>query len=323
MSESTPKKQGIMYLATYARDLDIDKEQKEISSAIRGHGAIDVDVERANSAGDFSNIIQNKTPGPYVLHICGEGRENGAFEIPDLDDSDKLDLLEPAELAAFCENAEGVNCVILNFCYSSHPAERIAQHIQCVIGIDGYVERTAAVEFSKSFYGSLAKESSLNQSAIDRAFKKGEAAASPRTGDTDTYIIHTRPSEPEMQLIEPPEGSSVPYPCKCRGHFKQLQKGASMWAYVNATVEGKFYLVPINNHYPPGATEGNWEVELHIGPPEGDSDQYRIGVLMIEPESTSKLKLDSKKAVGADGFFALDDLPTGGQIFGDRAVKRK
>ena len=80
-----------------------------------------------------------------------------------------------------------MNYVVLNFCYSKQVAELIDDHVQYVIGIDGVIERTAAVEFSRAFYGSLGG-SPLNPTIIDEAFKKGQNAALPRTGTIDRYI---------------------------------------------------------------------------------------------------------------------------------------
>lgn len=214
-----------------------------------------------------------------------------------------------------------MNCVILNFCYSDEAARLIAKHIQCVIGVKGEIEKTAAVEFSKNFYRSL-EGKIFNQGVIDEAFSKGKAAALPRTRDKDTYTKHIGPKpQPKMQIIEPAEGSKVPYPCVCRGTFNNKDEDASMWAYVNATIEGKYYLESIRN-YPLGCTDGEGDVKLHIGPQLPDDDNYRIGVLMVDPETTPGLKSQYEKRDLKQGL-ALDSLPHGTQAFGDRGVTRE
>jgi hypothetical protein len=213
--------------------------------------------------------------------------------------------------------------VILNFCYSDEAARLIAKHIQCVIGVKGEIEKTAAVEFSKNFYRSL-EGKILNQGVIDEAFSKGKAAALPRTRDKDTYTKHIGPKpQPKMQIIEPAEGSKVPYPCECRGTFNNLDEGASMWAYVNATIENKYYLVSIGR-YPPGSTDGEWKVTLHIGEQQADDDYYRIGVLIVDPETTPALTSHYEESIKKENFFRLNSLPINGmQAFGDRGVTRQ
>ncbi|MBE8970931.1 hypothetical protein IQ277_33445, partial [Nostocales cyanobacterium LEGE 12452] len=235
--------------------------------------------------------------------------------------------LEPEDLAEFFKH-NNVNYVVLNFCYSKKAAELIAKHVQCAIGINGDIGGKSAINFSENFYLSLKdKNQPLNQKSIDEAFSKGQAAANPSEKtekNTEKYIKISGGRQPqsEMQIIEPTDKSKVPYPCKCKGIFKNLPQGATMWAYVNATIEGKFYLVEIKN-YPNGSTDGEWEVDLYIGPPE-DNHDYRIGVLIVDPETTEELKPQSEKALKESGYFALDSLPNHGtQIFGDRAVKRQ
>ncbi|MEG4484992.1 hypothetical protein [Microcoleus sp. D2_18a_B4] len=320
----TQDKQKIMYIATHTPNIGIAEELREIKTVIRGSNSrFDLDSEYVTSVGEISDLIQQTKPVPQIIHICGEGKPDGTVEIPNPDNNKKIDRVKAEELAAFFSNATDVNCVILNFCYSSEATRLIAQHIQCVIGVEGYIETTAAVEFSKNFYRYL-EGKVLNQGGIDQAFLKGRTAALPMTGDTDTYIKLTGSKpQPEIQMIEPAERSKVPARCECRGTFKNLDEGASMWAYVYARIEGKFYLVLIINNY--HATEGEWQVTLGIGLQQGaDNYDYRIGVLMVDRETTPGLKSQYDKSIQERDFFALDSLPTDGtQAFGDRVVIRQ
>ena len=323
MNEVTQEKQKIMCIATHTPNIAIAEELREIKTVTRGSNSrLELDSEYITSVGEISELIQNTKPVPRIIHICGDGKTDGTVEIPNPDDK-KIDRVKAEELAEFFSNATDVNCVILNFCYSSQATALIAQHIQCVIGIEGYIERTAAVEFSKKFYSSL-EGKILNQEGIDEAFLKGIAAAMPRTRDKDTYIKLTGSKpQPKMQIIEPSEGSTVLYPCECRGTFNNLDEGASMWAYVNATKEGKFYLVLIGD-YPTHSTDGEWQVPMYIGPPQADNHNYRIGVLMVYRETTPGLRSQYDKSIQEQDFFAVDSLPADGtQAFGDRSVKRQ
>ncbi|MEG3982374.1 hypothetical protein QUA08_16520 [Microcoleus sp. T3B2] len=323
MNEVTQEKPKIMCIATYTQNRQIHTELEGIKNVIGGSNSrFDFDYEYVTSVEKVSELIQHTKPVPRIIHICGEANTDGTVEIPNPDNK-KIDRVKAEELAAFFSNATDVNCVILNFCYSSEATRLIAQHIQCVIGVEGYIESTAAVEFSKNFYRSL-EGKILNQGGIDKAFLKGRAAALPSTGDTDTYIKLTGPKpQPEMQIIEPDEGSKVPYPCECRGTFKNLDEGASMWAYINATRAGKFYLVLIGD-YPTRSTDGEWWVSLHIGPPQADNNNYRIGVLMVDRETTPGLRSQYDKSIQERNYFMVDSLPAEGtQIFGDRRVTRQ
>lgn len=323
MNELTQENQKIMCIATYTPNIGIAEELREIKTVTRASNSrLELDPEYVTSVGEISQLILNTKPVPRIIHICGDGKTDGTLLIPNPEDAKKMDRVKAEELAEFFSNATEVSCVILNFCYSYQATALIAQHIQCVIGIEGDIERTAAVEFSKNFYRSL-EGKILNQEGIDEAFLKGMAAAMPRTRDTNTYIKLTRPKpQPKMQIIEPSKGSTVVYPCECRGTFNNLDEGASMWAYINATIEGKFYLVLINN-YPIHSTDGEWQVPLHIGPQQADNDNYRIGVLMVDRETTPGLRSQYDKSIQEREFFALDSLPADGtKAFGDRLVKR-
>ncbi|NJM70621.1 MAG: hypothetical protein HC862_10525 [Scytonema sp. RU_4_4] len=318
MNEVPSVKQQILCIATRTPQIGIDDELKAIQDIMAGrHSGFDVDIQSVTQVGQVSDAIQNRTPRPQIIHFCGEGKENGKIIIPD-DENKKVDELDSETLAEYFRNAKDVKYVFLNFCFSSQAAKLISEHIQCVIGINGFIERTAAVEFSRTFYRSL-EGNPLDQNGVNEAFSKGEAAALHRTQERRRYIIITQPTlQPEMQIIEPAEESKVPWKCKCSGTFKNLSNGASMWAYVDATVEGRFYVVPIRDY----SSDGTWRITLVIGPEE-DDHIYRVGVFIVNPEATQQLKGEYKKAIDEEGFFALDSLPTiETEIFGDRAVQR-
>lgn len=325
MNEVTQEKQKIMFIATHTPNKAIAQELREIQTVTGdSNSRLEIDSHYVNSVGEIAARIQNTKPVPLIIHISGEAETDGTLQIPDSDDNTKTDFVKAEVLAEFFSNATDVNCVILNFCYSSQATTLIAQHaqhIERVIGVEGDVGRIAAVEFSKNFYSSL-EGKILNQGGIDEAFSKGNDAALPRMEDKDCkYIKLTGLNpQPEMQIIEPAEGSTVPFPCECRGTFKNLDEGASMWAYVNATKENKFYLVLIRN-YPTGSTDGEWQVPLEI---QADDDNYRIGVLMVDRETTPGLRSQYDKSIQELDYFRVDSLPAEGtQIFGDRSVKRQ
>ncbi|WP_414518245.1 hypothetical protein [Nostoc sp. PCC 9305] len=306
--------QKILYVATRSPKIDIDREYEVIKTAIGGHHSqFEPSFEPVVRVDQVSDAIQNRRTPTQIIHISGEGREDGTIEIPDPEDSNKGEELKPEALAQFFEDAEDVNCVLLNFCYSEQAANLIAKHVKCVIGINGDIQSPAAVEFSKAFYNFLEGEP-LDQSRVDKAFSKGQAAALAITGGENKYIKQIKLSEPEMQLIEPTEGSNIPRDCKFSGTFSNLSEGASMWAYVNATLERKFYLVPIDDH----RSDGTWKKQVLVGM-ENDTNTYRVGVLIADAEVTKTLNENFAKS----GFLRFDNLPNGSKRFGDRAVTRQ
>jgi hypothetical protein len=316
----------ILYIGTHSSAINIDDEVKAIQDIMDVEDSkFFVDNRTVDSTGDVDRAIQRTGNSPQIIHISGHGTEEGKIKILEKDTKNGEEL-RPETLAEYIKNAGDVDCVLLNFCYSKEAANLIAknaQNVKWVIGINDDIDSTSAVEFSTAFYQEL-RGKSLNSSVVDKAFSKGQAAAYQRNRDRHKYIKLPLPKpEPEMQMIEPTEGSTVPYPCECKGTFNNLYEGASMWAYVNATIEGKFYLVLIRN-YPGRSTDGEWQIRLYIGPPEGDDDDYRIGVLMVDPKTTPGLRSEYDKAIKELDYFALDSLPTSGtSIFGDRVVKRQ
>jgi hypothetical protein len=126
-----------------------------------------------------------------IIHISGHATEKGEIVIIDKQDATKGDDLKPDTLVRFLKNAGNVRCVILNFCYSKKVADLIAEqalNVECVIGINGEIQSTAAVDFSKAFYKSLHGKLLNDQSVIFEAFSKGQAAASQKT-EKDIYIL--------------------------------------------------------------------------------------------------------------------------------------
>ncbi len=316
MNSVTQEKQKIMCIATHTRNIFITEELEEIRDIMRGRNSgFDVSSEKVSSVERISELILTTTPNPQIIHICGEATSDGIIEIPDEIEQDKFDRVTPEELAAFFSNAQDVKCVVLNFCYSSQAAQLISKYIQCVIGIDGdIVGRRGAVEFSKKFYRSL-EGKPLNQDGVDLAFSMGRDGALPGTGDRYRYIklLQTK-AIPEIQLIEPSEGSNISRNCQFTGTFKNLPDGASMWAYVNATLQRKFYLVPIDDY----RSDGTWFKEVIVGE-QNDTSTYRIGVLIVDQEVTQSLNDTFSRL----GILSLDNLPNGSLKFGDRAVKRQ
>ncbi len=101
---------------------------------------------------------------PQVVHFVGHGTAEGLwFE----NESGRVQIVTPDALAAVFELAMGeVQCVVLNACYSSGHAAKIAQHIPLVIGMRGEIGDRAAIAFSVGFYRSLGANESIERAYL-------------------------------------------------------------------------------------------------------------------------------------------------------------
>jgi hypothetical protein len=321
MNEVTGKKQEILYLVTLTPGKGLHEQADTIRSDLNDDSRFNVNIEYVRFNKQVGELIQRSTPSPDIIHISAEGPKDGKIEIFNPDNGIQDELM-PNILAGFFANTNNSSCVVLNFCYSKIVAELIASSefetpdgVQCVIAIDRRMEVKGAAAFSSIFYKTL-KGKLLNQKIIQEAFEKGKAAANDRRteGEGEYCIFQKQIQQPEMQLIEPGEGSIISRNCQFTGTFKNLPDGASMWAYVNATLQRKFYLVPIADY----RSDGTWQTEVIIGE-ENDTNSYRIGVLIVDKETTQSLNDTFSKL----GILSLDNLPNGWLKFGDRAVKRQ
>ncbi|AFY41864.1 NACHT domain-containing protein [Nostoc sp. PCC 7107] len=92
---------------------------------------------------------------PEIVHFCGHGSEDdGLF----LENDAGLTQLVPTEALAnlFKRFApRGLECVVLNACYSEIQADAIAEHIDYVIGMNNKIGDNAAIKFAVGFYDEL------------------------------------------------------------------------------------------------------------------------------------------------------------------------
>lgn len=313
MNEITREKKIILCIGTYKQNIGVAEELNNIERTMRNSSQFDVEIKYIAKVSDFT---QNATIySAQIIHISGEGKENGStLLIPDLDNQDKAEELRPEVLAAYLANIKNVNYVVLNFCYSKPVAELISKNNQCVIGVDGFIQSEAASQFSQSFYQYLENldGQSLDHNSVNEAFEIGKAAALNRSRENKYEIF--LPPQPEIELIEPTEGSTIPRKCKFSGTFSNWSEGLSMWAYVNATLERAFYLVPIEEYY----SNGTWQKEVLVGS-ENDNNAYRVGVLIADAEVTKTLNEDFSKL----GILRFANLPNGLKKVGDRLVRRQ
>ncbi|MEB3281211.1 MAG: hypothetical protein VKK42_20035 [Lyngbya sp.] len=308
MNEVTGKKQEILCIVTETTQRELSQEASAIRDEMENDGKFEVKIERVRSNKQIAELILDKTSNTQIVHFVAEGNEDGTIDVPDPDrDNEKADNLTPQLLADYFARTNNINCVVLNFCYSKPAAELIAQstRVPCVIGMEGRIEVQASTDFASGFYKAL-KGKVVSYKVLEEAFLKGETLAKDRQKEGK---YHRFQPIPEMQIETPDNKTTiVPHKCKCKGTFKNLYKGASMWAYVKPTRDDFYYILPIMDNSS-DSQNGKWEVTQTIGTPEGNDDDYTIGVFMVDPENTPKFQSDYENADKSQGYKRLS-LPT-------------
>jgi hypothetical protein len=103
---------------------------------------------------------------PHILHFSGHG--GGEHGLVLENDSGKIQFLQTEQLAGMFElfAGEGLECVVLNACYSEVQAKAINRFIPYVIGMNEAIGDRAAITFAIAFYDTLG-----SGRTIDFAFK--------------------------------------------------------------------------------------------------------------------------------------------------------
>lgn len=148
----------ILILSANPKDtnpLRLDEEKREIIEGLRRAKHRDyfsIETVQAVRYRDIQRAILDHEPD--IIHFSGhgEGEEGLIFE----DETGHSKLVDGEAIAQlFKLFADKLECVVLNACYSQVQAEKIAQHINYVVGMSKEILDTAALEFSVGFYDAL------------------------------------------------------------------------------------------------------------------------------------------------------------------------
>ncbi|MEH1873902.1 effector-associated domain EAD1-containing protein [Nostoc sp.] len=168
--------QKILILAAIPHGLRLDKEIREIESAIQratNRDLFEIKIITAVRPQDIRRAIAEEQP--QIVHFCGHGEKDGSLLLED--DGGNNKPVAPEGLASlFKLHADYVKCVLLNACYSEKPSVAISQYINYVIGMNNPIQDSAAIEFAKGFYDGLGYKTSGNQDMFQRAFDEGMVA---------------------------------------------------------------------------------------------------------------------------------------------------
>jgi len=165
MTNNTPVKTILILAAnpTNTAPLGLEDEIREIDEGLRrGNKREQYKLEQKLGVRprDFSRAIVDYQP--YIVHFCGHGAGKDGIVLKD--DTGKMVLLQTNALASMFElfAKKGVECVILNACYSEVQAEAIRQYVN-VIGMKGAVGDKAALGFAVGFYDGIAAGYTLEE----------------------------------------------------------------------------------------------------------------------------------------------------------------
>jgi WD40 repeat protein len=159
MSNNDPVK-TILILAANPKNtapLRLDQEIREIDEGLRRANKRELyklEQKWAVRSRDFYRAILDYQP--QIVHFCGHGAGEDGIVLED--DTGKMVLVQTNVLASMFKlfAKKGVECVILNACYSEVQADAISQYVNYVVGMNRAVGDRAAVAFAVAFYDGIA-----------------------------------------------------------------------------------------------------------------------------------------------------------------------
>lgn len=140
--------------------LELGKEFQAIQRVVEAQPAQKHQVHPAPAArlSDVIRVLQNKKPN--CVHFTCHGTQFSRIVL--LDEKDEAAPVSHLTIGLlFNALSERIRLVVLSCCYSAEQAERIAEIIDCVVGIEGTVDAKAAAAYSVEFYRNLANDESV------------------------------------------------------------------------------------------------------------------------------------------------------------------
>lgn len=136
--------------------LRLDTEMREIDEGLRRSQHRDKFTLRSKFAvrpDDLRRALLDFKP--QIVHFCGHGSGENGLMLED--DAGLAQLVSTQALVNLCKRfaARGLECVVLNACYSEVQANAIAEHIDYVVGMNSTIGDDAAIKFAIGFYDEL------------------------------------------------------------------------------------------------------------------------------------------------------------------------
>ena len=149
----------ILILAANPKNTDrlrLDQEVREIDEGLRRsrhREQFELISKWAVRLRDFYRYMLDIQP--QIVHFSGHGGGESGIALED--EAGEVQLLPTEQLAGIFKlfASKGVECVLLNACYSQVQAEAIRQYIPYVIGMNQAIGDKAAINFAVTFYDVL------------------------------------------------------------------------------------------------------------------------------------------------------------------------
>jgi hypothetical protein len=160
-----PRKVILLMSANPSREqpLRLDEERREIDRAVAQAQAGDrLEVHTADAVrlDDLQYALLRHRPA--IAHFSGHGRVEGIQVTDDLGGSQPVPPEALSDL--FRILGGGLQCVVLNACYTEEQAKAIAAHVPYVVGMRRQVLDDTAIRFSAGFYRAIAHAQSVRVS---------------------------------------------------------------------------------------------------------------------------------------------------------------
>ncbi|MBD2302208.1 AAA-like domain-containing protein [Nostoc sp. FACHB-190] len=134
--------------------LRLDEEVREIQAGLeraKSRGQFEIITKWAVRADDLRRALLDHNP--EIIHFCGHGGGNQGLALAD--NTGKAQAVSSEALSTLFSLFEGIECVVLNACYSEVQAEAIRQHTDYVVGMNQAIGDMAAIKFAVGFYDAL------------------------------------------------------------------------------------------------------------------------------------------------------------------------
>lgn len=144
--------------------LRLDQESREIGEALRRakeSTLFDLEQRWAVRPDDLRRAILDLNP--QIVHFSGHGSGEEGLALENKEG--KVHLVSTSALSNLFKlsASRGVECIVLNACYSEIQAKAIAQHITYVVGMSQKIGDKAAIKFAVGFYDALGAGCSFEQ----------------------------------------------------------------------------------------------------------------------------------------------------------------
>ncbi|WP_414588868.1 eIF2A-related protein [Scytonema sp. PCC 10023] len=299
--------------------LQLDKEVREIDEGLRRASKREqfrLEQKWAVRQRDFYRAILDYQP--QIVHFSGHGA--GVDGIVLGNEADEPAFLNADALASMFKlfATKGVECVLLNACYSEVQAKAISQHVNYVIGMNRTIGDKAAIAFSVAFYDAIAAGEQMGF-----AYELGCSVLMSYLEQQTPVLL----KKDQISIIQPLFDVIPPNPYQGLAAFTEVDAAFFFGreTFVNGLLKavnqqplvgvigpsgsGKSSVV-YAGLFPQLRISGNWLIES-IRP--GDKPFYQLAsvlVRLLEPETGETAQLREAVGLAADMELGRITLPT-------------